>query len=95
MEQLRGRSAILQVHAKGKPLETSVTLETLAKQTPGFSGADLANLLNEAAILALHRQTDLADGIHQAGGSLTMDTGNVCDRRISRKHLLHAFVDAR
>ena len=52
---IRGRSAILQVHAKGKPLETSVTLETLAKQTPGFSGADLANLLNEAAILAARR----------------------------------------
>ncbi len=52
---IRGRLAILQVHAKGKPLETSVTLETLAKQTPGFSGADLANLLNEAAILAARR----------------------------------------
>jgi len=52
---IRGRTAILQVHAKGKPLEVGVTLETLAKQTPGFSGADLANLLNEAAILAARR----------------------------------------
>jgi cell division protease FtsH len=52
---IRGRISILQVHAKGKPLETSVSLETLAKQTPGFSGADLANLLNEAAILAARR----------------------------------------
>ncbi|MGZ6364611.1 MAG: ATP-dependent zinc metalloprotease FtsH [Ktedonobacteraceae bacterium] len=52
---IRGRTSILQVHAKGKPLESSVTLETLAKQTPGFSGADLANLLNEAAILAARR----------------------------------------
>ena len=52
---IRGRIAILQVHAKGKPLDTSVTLDTLAKQTPGFSGADLANLLNEAAILAARR----------------------------------------
>jgi len=52
---IRGRMAILQVHAKGKPLETSITLETLAKQTPGFSGADLSNLLNEAAILAARR----------------------------------------
>jgi cell division protease FtsH len=52
---IRGRSSILQVHAKGKPIETSVTLETLAKQTPGFSGADLENLLNEAAILAARR----------------------------------------
>src|SRR5436305_2506742 len=52
---IRGRIAILQVHAKGKPLETSVTLEKLARQTPGFSGADLSNLLNEAAILAARR----------------------------------------
>ncbi len=52
---IRGRVAILQVHAKGKPLEKMVSLETLAKQTPGFSGADLSNLLNEAAILAARR----------------------------------------
>jgi len=52
---IRGRIAILQVHAKGKPLDTGVTLDTLAKQTPGFSGADLANLLNEAAILTARR----------------------------------------
>ena len=47
-----GRTAILKVHASGKPLAPEVQLETLAKQTPGFSGADLANLVNEAAILA-------------------------------------------
>jgi cell division protease FtsH len=47
-----GRSAILKVHTKNKPLATSVNLETLAKETAGFSGADLANLVNEAAILA-------------------------------------------
>lgn len=52
---IRGRVSILEVHAKGKPLETSVTLETLARQTPGFSGADLSNLLNESAILAARR----------------------------------------
>lgn len=52
---IRGRVSILQVHSKGKPLEPDVTLETLAKQTPGFSGADLSNLLNEAAILAARR----------------------------------------
>ncbi len=52
---IRGRNAILQVHAKGKPLEASISLETLARQTPGFSGADLSNLLNEAAILAARR----------------------------------------
>ena len=52
---IRGRKAVLEVHAKGKPLEKNVSLETLAKQTPGFSGADLMNLLNEAAILAARR----------------------------------------
>ncbi len=49
---IRGRRAILEVHARNKPLDSSVDLEVLAKQTPGFSGADLANLINEAAILA-------------------------------------------
>jgi len=52
---IRGRKCILDVHAKGKPLDKSVSLDVLAKQTPGFSGADLANLLNEAAILAARR----------------------------------------
>jgi cell division protease FtsH len=52
---IRGRKAILEVHAKGKPLDGEVSLETLAKQTPGFSGADLANLVNEGAILAARR----------------------------------------
>jgi cell division protease FtsH len=50
-----GRIAILKVHAKGKPIAPAVSLEILAKQTVGFSGADLANLMNEAAILAARR----------------------------------------
>jgi len=52
---INGRRAILEVHAKGKPLDKTIQLNTLAKQTPGFSGADLANLINEAAILAARR----------------------------------------
>ena len=52
---IRGRQAILEVHIKGKPLEEELDLMVLAKQTPGFSGADLANLVNEAAILAARR----------------------------------------
>ena len=52
---IKGRKAILEVHAKGKPLDASVNLHTMAKQTPGFSGADLANLVNEACILAARR----------------------------------------
>ncbi|GBD22111.1 ATP-dependent zinc metalloprotease FtsH [bacterium HR28] len=52
---LHGRLAILKVHTRGKPLESDVDLEDLARQTPGFSGADLENLVNEAAILAARR----------------------------------------
>src|SRR6266511_3001968 len=52
---IRGRKAILEVHSKGKPLDGDVSLEVIAKQTPGFSGADLANLINEGAILAARR----------------------------------------
>ena len=50
-----GRTAILKVHAKNKPLGASVKLDTLAKETAGFSGADIANLMNEAAILAARK----------------------------------------
>lgn len=49
---VRGREAILKVHMKGKPIDESIDVENVAKQTPGFSGADLANLVNESAILA-------------------------------------------
>src|SRR5579872_1003963 len=52
---IRGRLAILEVHAKGKPLENDVLLVELARQTAGFSGADLSNLLNEAALMAARR----------------------------------------
>jgi len=52
---IRGRTAILDVHSKGKPLDEDVDLAKIARQTPGFSGADLANLINEAALLAARR----------------------------------------
>ncbi len=51
-----GRKAILTVHAKGKPIASGVELDVLAAQTPGFTGADLANLVNEAALLAARRR---------------------------------------
>jgi cell division protease FtsH len=50
-----GRKSILEIHAKGKPLAEEVDLEVIAKQTPGFTGADIESLLNEAAILAARR----------------------------------------
>ena len=52
---LPGRRAILDVHARGKPLAEGVDLDVIARRTPGFTGADLANLVNEAAILAARR----------------------------------------
>jgi len=52
---LNGRLAILKVHAKNKKIDSDVSIQTIARRTPGFSGADLANLLNEAAILTVRR----------------------------------------
>jgi len=56
---IRGREAILKVHAQGKPFEQDVDMHTVAKTTVGFTGADLANLLNEAALLAVRRGKSL------------------------------------
>ncbi len=52
---LEGRKGILRVHARGKPLDTGVELDVVAKRTPGFTGADLANVINEAGLLAARR----------------------------------------
>ena len=56
---VKGREAILKVHIKGKPLADNVNLEILAKRTPGFTGADLANMVNEAALLTARRDKSL------------------------------------
>jgi cell division protease FtsH len=64
-----GRSAILKIHSKGKPLDADIDMEVLARRTPGFTGADLANMLNESALLAARRgqtkifQQDLEEAI--------------------------------
>ena len=58
---LKGREAILAVHAKGKPIAEGIDLAVLARQTPGFTGADLANLINEAAILAARNSAEEID----------------------------------
>jgi cell division protease FtsH len=57
-----GRKAILEVHSKGKPLDDTVDMDIIAKQTSGFSGADLANLVNEAALLAARRNKKAIGG---------------------------------
>ena len=58
---LKGRQAILHVHAQGKPLTKDIDLYQVAKRTPGFTGADLANVLNEAALLTARSNADLID----------------------------------
>ncbi|GBO55036.1 cell division protein FtsH [Pseudanabaena sp. lw0831] len=74
----KGRQEILKVHARNKKLEESVSLESVARLTPGFAGADLANLLNEAAILAARRykeaigELEIADAIDRITIGLTM-----------------------
>src|SRR5205823_3552248 len=55
---LRGREAILKVHTRGVAVDPSLDLRTLAARTPGFTGADLANVVNEAALLAARREKD-------------------------------------
>ncbi len=66
---IRGREAILEVHARNKPLDPTVDLNEIARATPGFTGADLANLLNEAALMAARRgdkqirYTDITESI--------------------------------
>jgi len=68
---VKGREAILRVHMRGKPVATDVNVSTLARQTPGLTGADLENILNEAAIIAARRnrnliiQKDLEDSIEK------------------------------
>ncbi|BDI23973.1 ATP-dependent zinc metalloprotease FtsH [Herbiconiux sp. L3-i23] len=58
---LKGRQKILEVHSKGKPMAEGVDLEVLARKTPGFTGADLANVLNEAALLTARSNAQLID----------------------------------
>jgi cell division protease FtsH len=64
LPDIDGRSAILAVHAKGKPLATDVDLGHVARRTPGFSGADLANVLNEAAIFAAREGSTRVSNAH-------------------------------
>ena len=75
-----GRRKILEVHAKGKPLAPEVDLDTLAAGTPGFTGADLANLVNEAALLAARRGKKVV----RAGGARGGDHAR--DRRPREAH---------
>jgi cell division protease FtsH len=88
-----GRQAILDVHARGKPLDTEVDIEQLARKTYGFSGAQLADLLNEAAIMAARRGGDRItnDDLHNGWLKVAVGTGrrrsmNERDRAIIAAH---------
>ncbi len=99
---IKGRAAILRVHARNKPLEQGVDLETVAKKTAGFTGADLANLLNEAALLAARRNKaligmqDIDDAFIRviAGPKKTSRVMNERERKNTAYHEAgHAIVD--
>jgi cell division protease FtsH len=96
-----GRRKILEVHSKGKPLASEIDLDTLAAGTPGFTGADLANLVNEAALLAARRgkkvieQEELEEGIMRviAGPEKKTRLFSEEERKITAYHELgHAIV---
>jgi cell division protease FtsH len=96
-----GRKQILEVHSKGKPLAPEIDLDTLAAGTPGFTGADLANLVNEAALLAARRgkktivQEELEEGIMRviAGPENKPRLFSEQERKITAYHELgHAIV---
>jgi cell division protease FtsH len=96
-----GRRKILEVHAKGKPIAPEIDLDTLAAGTPGFTGADLANLVNEAALLAARRgkrtieQEELEEGIMRviAGPEKRTRLLSEEERKITAYHELgHALV---
>ena len=96
-----GRRKILEVHTKGKPLAPEIDLETLASGTPGFTGADLANLVNEAALLAARRgkkiieQDELEEGIMRviAGPEKKARLLSEHERKITAYHEMgHALV---
>jgi cell division protease FtsH len=96
-----GRRKILEVHTKGKPLAPEIDLETLASGTPGFTGADLANLVNEAALLAARRgkkiieQEELEEGIMRviAGPEKKARLLSEAERKVTAYHEMgHALV---
>ncbi len=96
-----GRKRILEVHAKGKPLNPEIELDTLAAGTPGFTGADLANLINEAALLSARRgrktigQEELEEGIMRviAGPEKKTRLFSEQERKITAYHEMgHALV---
>jgi len=97
----KGRARILEVHTRGKPLAKHIDLDNLAGQTPGFTGADLSNLVNEAALLAARQGQREIDHIHLEEGIMRVIAGpekktrvmSEKERRITAYHEMgHALV---
>ena len=100
---LEGREAILRVHIRGKPVSPEVDLHKIAQSTPGFSGADLANTLNEAALLAARRgtkeiaQQDLEEAVEKIVAGPERKSRRLTDelkRRVAYHEVGHALVAA-
>jgi len=100
---LDGREAILKVHTRGKPLADDVDLRRIARSTPGFSGADLANAVNEAALLAARRevrqisQIDIEDAVEKVVAGPERKSRRLSDeekRRVAFHEVGHALVAA-
>ncbi|MCI8548320.1 MAG: ATP-dependent zinc metalloprotease FtsH [Bacilli bacterium] len=96
LPDINGRKEILKVHAKNKTLGNGVTLEHLAKRTPGFSGADLENLLNEAALLAVRRNKDVISmsEVDEATDRVLMGPAKVSRRYSEKDRRLVAYHEA-
>jgi cell division protease FtsH len=100
---LEGRDAILKLHARGKPLAPSVDLRKIAQETPGFSGADLANVINEAALLAARHdgttidQRDLEEAVEKVVAGPERKSRRLTaedKRRVAYHEVGHAIVAA-
>ena len=96
LPDINGRKEIKKVHAKKKTLGNGVTLEHLAKRTPGFSGADLENLLNEAALLAVRRNKDVISmsEVDEATDRVLMGPAKVSRRYSEKDRRLVAYHEA-
>ena len=96
LPDVKGREEILAVHAKNKILAEGVTLENLAKRTPGFSGADLENLLNEAALLAVRRNKNeiTMSEIDEATDRVLMGPAKVSHKYTENDRKLVAYHEA-
>jgi cell division protease FtsH len=81
-----GRRKILEVHTKGKPIDSDIDLDTLAAGTPGFTGADLANLVNEAALLAARRGKKTIGGLELEEGIMRVIAGPEKKTRLLSEH---------